>query len=188
MSTKYQKSALVVVCLVSFLTAACGVREVLIPGKQSPDEFAVYTRAPLSIPPDYKLRVPEPGVKRPQEAETGETAQKIVLGSIDPSSTTLQGDASGSGIKSFLRDAGALNTDPGIRELIDQETSVLAQEDNTVLERIIFWKTSAEYGLEVDASLETKRLQENQALGQPLTTGDVPTIERRDKGLLKSLF
>jgi hypothetical protein len=177
-----------VIVIASFLTASCGVREVFIQGKQAPDEFAVYSRAPLSIPPEYKLRVPDPGSKRPQEIEPGISAQKIILGSISPSATDLQVGKGASGLQSFLRDASALNTDPAIRDLIDRETSVLAMEDGTVIERIMFWNSATDYGLEVDPKLENKRLQENQALGQPLTTGDVPTIERRRKSLLDNLF
>ncbi len=188
MSIRYQKTALLAVCLTSFLTTACGVREVFIQGKQAPDEFAVYTRAPLSIPPEYKLRVPDPGIKRPQETNPGDTAQKIVLGSINSSTIDTQSGGPTSGIQSFLRDAGALNTEPGIRDLVDRETSVLALEDGTVIERIMFWGEASDYGLEVDPTLENKRLQENQALGQPLTTGEVPTIERRRKSILQDLF
>ena len=32
-----------------------------------PDEFAVESRAPLTVPPDFDLRPPEPGAPRPQE-------------------------------------------------------------------------------------------------------------------------
>lgn len=39
-------------------------RETFGLNKQSPDEFAVVSRAPLSLPPDFTLRVPEPGAPR----------------------------------------------------------------------------------------------------------------------------
>ncbi len=35
--------------------------------RSSPDEFAVESRAPLTIPPDFALRPPQPGAPRPQE-------------------------------------------------------------------------------------------------------------------------
>jgi len=35
---------------------------------------------------------------------------------------------------------------------------------------------------------ETRRLQENAALGQPATTGPTPQIERRRKAPLEGLF
>jgi hypothetical protein len=43
-----------------------------------PDEFAVESRAPLTIPPDYDLRPPEPGAPRPQEESTEKQAQQII--------------------------------------------------------------------------------------------------------------
>jgi hypothetical protein len=44
----------------------------------SPDEFAVESRAPLTIPPDYNLRPPEPGAARPQEASIASKAQGAI--------------------------------------------------------------------------------------------------------------
>jgi hypothetical protein len=43
-----------------------------------PDEFAVESRAPLTIPPDYNLRPPEPGAPRPQEESAQKQAQQII--------------------------------------------------------------------------------------------------------------
>lgn len=44
----------------------------------SPDEFAVESRAPLTVPPDFNLRPPEPGAPRPQEANLANKAQRTV--------------------------------------------------------------------------------------------------------------
>ena len=44
----------------------------------SPDEFAVESRAPLTIPPDFNLRPPEPGAGRPQETSVASKAQGVV--------------------------------------------------------------------------------------------------------------
>ncbi len=44
-----------------------------------PDEFAVESRAPLTIPPDFNLRPPEPGARRPQE----KTAQQQALEALE---------------------------------------------------------------------------------------------------------
>src|ERR1700758_5562332 len=43
-----------------------------------PDEFAVESRAPLTVPPDFNLRPPEPGAPRPQEESTEKQAQQII--------------------------------------------------------------------------------------------------------------
>lgn len=44
----------------------------------SPDEFAVESRAPLTVPPDFNLRPPEPGASRPQETSMASKAQGVV--------------------------------------------------------------------------------------------------------------
>src|SRR5688572_33350449 len=62
-------------------TGGCsGVKETLGLTKQSPDEFKVVSRAPLSMPPDYNLRPPTPGSARPQEGTPRDQAQQAVLG------------------------------------------------------------------------------------------------------------
>lgn len=43
-----------------------------------PDEFAVELRAPLTIPPDFDLRPPEPGAPRPQEKTAEQQAQQAI--------------------------------------------------------------------------------------------------------------
>ena len=44
----------------------------------SPDEFAVESRAPLTIPPDFNLRPPAPGAARPQEVSAASKAQGVI--------------------------------------------------------------------------------------------------------------
>ncbi|HTW54462.1 MAG TPA: DUF3035 domain-containing protein [Stellaceae bacterium] len=44
----------------------------------SPDEFAIESRAPLTLPPDFNLRPPEPGAPRPQETSMASKAQGVV--------------------------------------------------------------------------------------------------------------
>ncbi len=46
--------------------------------KVGPDEFAVESRAPLTIPPDYDLRPPQPGASRPQETTAAEKARRAI--------------------------------------------------------------------------------------------------------------
>jgi len=46
--------------------------------KTSPDEFAVESRAPLEMPPDFDLRPPQPGATRPQEKAADQQARKVI--------------------------------------------------------------------------------------------------------------
>src|SRR5271157_2558541 len=43
-----------------------------------PDEFAVESRAPLTIPPDFELRPPQPGASRPQEMSADQQAKQVI--------------------------------------------------------------------------------------------------------------
>jgi hypothetical protein len=46
--------------------------------RTSPDEFAVESRAPLTMPPDFELRPPQPGAPRPQEKSSGQQARQVI--------------------------------------------------------------------------------------------------------------
>jgi hypothetical protein len=41
-----------------------------------PDEFAVESQAPLTIPPDFALRPPKPGAPRPQDVSAAKLARE----------------------------------------------------------------------------------------------------------------
>jgi hypothetical protein len=71
---------------------------------------------------------------------------------------------------------------------VDQETAADEESSKSVLDDLIFWRKPEPYGTVVDPVAEQKRLQENQALGQPVETGNTPIIERKQKGLLEGLF
>jgi Protein of unknown function (DUF3035) len=43
-----------------------------------PDEFAVESNPPLTIPPDFDLRPPEPGAARPQEVSASKQAEQVI--------------------------------------------------------------------------------------------------------------
>jgi hypothetical protein len=47
--------------------------------RTGPDEFGVVTRAPLSQPPDYALRPPRAGAKRPNEVSPRDEARDQLL-------------------------------------------------------------------------------------------------------------
>ncbi len=180
------KSILIPLAAACLLGACSNAREALIPSKKAPDEFAVYTRAPLVVPPEFDLRAPAPGQERPQSVNPKDIAEQAVLGSDGGNASAAQPVTPG--VQALLDNTGASQADPSIRQLVNEETSILAIEDKTLTETIIFWNTPTEYGAEVNAEEEAKRIQENQALGQPLTTGEVPTIEKKNKGILEDVF
>ena len=60
------------------LSGCGGMRTVLGMDQVGPDEFAVESRAPLLIPPDFNLRPPQPGAARPNEITAAERARRVV--------------------------------------------------------------------------------------------------------------
>jgi hypothetical protein len=190
-------AALALALLGGGLAGCQSTKEMLGLTKRSPDEFQVVSRAPLSMPPDYSLRPPTPGAARPQEGTVQQQAQGIVTGHADRNLAPDQIPSVGEGDKiiaesageaSFLQSASMTGVDPNIRKLVDQETAADEESSKTVLDSLIFWRKEEPYGKVVDPQAETKRLQENQALGQPVDTGDTPIIERKQKGILEGLF
>lgn len=164
-------------------------------GKDPPDEFQVVSRAPLSMPPDYRLRPPQPGAPRPQESSPRELAQSSVFGGsgVAPGVVTAElgagtGQPGSSGELALLQNAGAVGVDPQIRQLVDRETARLAEEDQAFIDRLIFWRDPDPYGEVVDPVAEQQRLQENAALGRPVTEGETPVIIRKKRALLEGIF
>jgi hypothetical protein len=245
-------------CLIGFialspLLGGCeGIRESLGMGKHPPDEFQVVSRAPLSIPPDFNLRPPEPGAPRPQEGTPRDQAQSAVFNSasqgepsdplapvataaptvpveeaesIDdiPTLATMgapdwgdagepaQGTApepasapasapapaaspapaaagTSAGESALLQRSGASGVDPSIRRTVELETNEIIESDTRFIDRLIFWQDRPEPGLVIDPAKEQQRLQENAALGKPVTEGETPVIERRRRAFLEGIF
>jgi hypothetical protein len=175
------------------LTGCEGVKEQLGLSKQAPDEFRVVARAPLTLPPDFTLRPPEPGLPRPQEGTPTDQARRALfrndtaLAARNPDAAAPQGGRS-QGELSLLQAAGADRVDPGIRSVVERETKELNASDADFLELLVFWRDEEPAGVIVDADAETRRLRENAALGKEVTAGETPTIERRRKALLEGIF
>jgi len=178
--------------LAAALTACENVKDQLGLGKQSPDEFRVVSRAPLSLPPDFTLRPPDPGTARPQEGTTIQQARSAVFRADDQQQASLQqalpADGRSRGEHALLSTAGADGVDPSIRQLVDQETKQINEESEDFIDTLVFWREPEQPGLIVDAEAEARRLRENAALGRSVTAGRTPTIERKRKAILEGIF
>jgi hypothetical protein len=63
---------------VSLLPGCADMKKAIGLEKSTPDEFAVESRAPLTMPPDFQLRPPQPGATRPQEKSSGQQARQVI--------------------------------------------------------------------------------------------------------------
>jgi len=176
---------------VALALSGCGnsFRESLGLTRTAPDEFQVIAHAPLSMPPDINLRPPAPGAPRPQEPATRDQAQSIVKGSGigEPAPMIDLADRS-AGEAALLTTAGAVDVDPNIRQIVEEETASQVERDRSVVSRLMFWHEQEPYGSVVDPVGESQRIQENIDQGKPLTEGDTPIITRKKKGLLEGIF
>jgi hypothetical protein len=176
----------------SVALTGCGgesLRDTLGYGKTAPDEFAIVTKAPLVIPPDYSLRPPQPGAPRPQEMEIqpGVTAQRALLGD---QSVAADGSTISSGEQILLQQSGGAQADPRIRQVVNAETRSLVERDQTFVDDVIFWRkpgTPPDERL-VNPSEEVQRIQRNEAEGKPVTEGETPTVKPKKEGWLSGIF
>ncbi len=155
-----------------FSLTACGsAKEQLGLGRKSPDEFAVFKRAPLEMPPDYSLRPPKPGTMRPQETATDEQARAVVFG--EEASGRQKNVESLSGEKNLLQKAGSDYANPEIREIVDQETARLRGRDQPVAQKLLGIGGSDPSSKEVlDAREEAERLKEISQEEEPSAIDD----------------
>lgn len=112
--------------------SGCGVGKALGDNKNAPDEFAIATKAPLVVPPDYALRPPKPGESRPQELSPSERAREVLLG--DPGAAPPT-----EGEQFLLRKAGALSADSNIRNILNAENGGRGEKDRSIANQLIFW-------------------------------------------------
>jgi hypothetical protein len=65
-------------CSMLLLGGCQSLRQMVGIDRTGPDEFAVESRAPLTIPPEFELRPPQLGAARPQEVSAAERARKAI--------------------------------------------------------------------------------------------------------------
>lgn len=146
--------------------------------RDPPDEFQVTTRAPLSVPPRLgDLPPPTPGAPRPQESRSAAAI-------LAPGATAA---APSPAERALLARAGG-GASPEIRRQVDEESLRLDRPQQTVVDRLMFWREPPAPGVAVDPTREAQRIRENAALGRDLTEGDTPVVQPRERGLLGRLF
>jgi hypothetical protein len=159
------------------LSACSDMKKELGIGRNSPDEFAVVKRAPLTLPPDYDLRPPAQGAA-PPAADASNQAKTVLLG--DATQPAPKGDAE----EEFLKRTGSDKANPAIRTVISQDNGYLAMKNEKLVDRLIFWDDATPDDANVPSSVinpaaEAARLKKNQEEGKPVNAGDVPVIEHQ---------
>lgn len=181
---------LIGLALAALTLAGCSdVRRSIGLDRQSPDEFSVVSRAPLTLPPSMQdLPKPRPGAARPQDSTPTQMAAGAVFGGSSRGAKAAAAGAT-AGEKSLVAQASARDgIDPNIRAKVDQETTQLIVADKSWIDSLLFWQTQQPPVSVVDPAKEQQRLREAQAQGKALDGAATPTIERKRKAPLEGLF
>ena len=182
--------------------AACArgtVQDALGMGKRSPDEFAVVSRAPLILPPDYGLRPPAPGESRPGVDTPSERARATLTGAelqqpagagqeVVSAAFDEHGAAVSTGERALITQATTAPVDPDIRRKIAEENMRLAQVEDALFTRLVKWRQPSTLAVAVDPAAETERLRANRAEGKPPSEGDSPVITQRRQSVLQGFL
>ena len=110
-------------------------------------------------------------------------AKRVMLSGRGPQVAPIQ--AATPGTTALLARAGAQHADPDIRQTVNRETTVFAEEDQNFMEALMFDPVP---GQVVEPKQELQRIQENQALGNPVNEGETPVIEKKSKAPLEGFF
>jgi len=167
------------------LTGCTDLRRALGIEKAPPDEFAVLSSTPLTVPPDYGLRPPHtPSGKAPDLSPTEQA--RVTVFRLGDTAKVAGGDSLSAGEQSLLNHAGGTSADPRIRKEVDAETQRTADASDGFVDDLLFWKAPPPPpGQPVNAPAEAQRIREDQASGQPVATPPntlaPPSVERTER-------
>ena len=193
---------LAAVGLAATLGGCTDFRRALGMEKSIPDEFAVVSRAPLAIPPDYSLRPPQPGASPSQEVAPQDRAKEAVFRAGQQASLPPAATQRSPGEGALLQKAGAPNADPGIREHGRDDTALTPENQRGFVDKLLFWRKSGPPASNdvIDPNKEADRIKQAQAAGTPVAPDapgatseaasqqPTPTIERKKSTSIFNVF
>lgn len=148
-------------------------------GSNSPDEFRVLRKAPLTVPPDYQLRPPAPGEARPQELQPDAQARIAVFG-------TDTGRGASEGEKLFISKAGGEATDRTVRNQVDFDSAQILRKNRSFADTILnFGKPKSEPL--VDPAAEAERIRAEEESLKEVTGGGTVMIRQKPASKLPGL-
>jgi hypothetical protein len=151
---------LIAVLMCGVALAGCGsLRQMAGLQKKSPDEFAVTTKAPLVIPPDFSLRPPMPGAPPANSVAPTATAEQTLFNTSDPQTVAngMRGNYS-MAEKLLMANAGVQNSDPAIRARLTGDQRAVQNADKSFTDRVLGSSATPDDGkpLNADAVVSNK--------------------------------
>lgn len=173
----FRSAGTIAIIVTAGALAGCNsFREATGANKGAPDEFAVVTKAPLIIPPDYNLQPPRPGAPPTNQISATQSAQNALYSS-DPATvaSSIPGNMS-PGEKLLLAYAGAATADSSVRQAIAADNRNMQAADDSFTDQLLFWqKSQPASDPNVNADAEAKRMSTQQP-------APAPTGQTKDNG------
>ncbi|MDE2464035.1 MAG: DUF3035 domain-containing protein [Alphaproteobacteria bacterium] len=189
MPTRHFAVGAVLAMLALSLAGCQSLREAAGMERIEPDAFAISTKAPLVIPPDFNLRPPAPGAPPTNTLNPAEAAEAAVAGV--PSSTQAPGHFSAVE-QDLLAQAGAASANNSIRQQIAADNRNMQMADQSFTNQILFGIYGPQNNADkpVNASAEAARLHKITGGAAPLPQDTIYRTkpQNRDEGWFGNLF
>ena len=176
------------------------IREAAGVVKEPPDEFAVVTKSPLVVPPDFNLRPPKPGAQPTNQSSPTDSAQAALFGE-DPATAAAQLPGNFSPEERVvLANTGGANADHAIRKQLASDLKSMEATDDSFTDNLLFGSPNPDKGAPLNADAEAQRLQTAKAGGQqvasspaanhpaPAKPQDSATINKDSGGWFDGIF
>jgi hypothetical protein len=182
MKTKFCHAGLAAVMVIALSGCGDDMKKTFGLEANPPDAFDVGTQAPLSLPPELgTLPPPTPGAPRPQQTDAAQDG----LDALSPASSITPVNQTNSAGQQALLDQAGPTPPASIRAQVNQSALVASKPQGFVSNLLGTGPTPPPT---VNPEAEQKRLQENAALGQPVTQGNTPQQDDSQQPLLNRLF
>lgn len=166
-----------------------GVQRSLGLSKSTPDEFMVYSKPPLSVPPDFSLRAPESGAPTPKDSYIRESARETVF-SGDKAKAPSAKPGLNQGESKLLQKAGNAPNEEKIRQMLSEEEFTVKTEkaEEGKVSSFLSKLDGSDKESIVDAEKEKERLDKNDREGKSPTDGETPVIKPSDEGIINRII
>lgn len=183
------RTALLIAVAATALTGCDTLRNAAGMDKSAPDEFAVTTKAPLVIPPDYNLQPPRPGAVPTNQVDPTDSAENALFGT-DPAQIAAQLPSTFSETeKMVLANAKVQSIDPQIHQHLAEDYKNTVAADDGFTKDILFWqKPKTDQGQPLDADQEAKRIGDKNGTAPAAEAKPAPAPKKDDGGWFDGWF
>lgn len=192
MTIRMLRSAALLAVAAVALSGCDTIRNAAGMDKSAPDEFAVTTKAPLVIPPDYNLLPPRPGAVPTNQVEPTEAAENALFGNDAATIASQLPNTYSDSEKMLLANAKVQNIDPQIRQHLVSDYKNMVGADDSFTKDVLFWqKPKDETSAPLDADKEAKKIdaaRAGQATAPDAKAGNPPPPPKEDKGWFDGWF